>query len=101
MCVLCGEMISSFHWSDVNFKDSKQEERKRLRLKKTVMLNKILKFYGLTLMEWQNAKFILSDKKGQTVIVNDLGDLWTKADKLSSKELDVLDDEFLNFLSHG
>lgn len=115
MCVLCGELISSFHWTDgsgsyeidENLKGSNAvisanentRERKRVRLKRVRLLNQILAFYGLKINDWQGAKFVLCDKKGQSVIVNDLGDLWGKAQKLAKKEMDALDSNLLAFLN--
>ncbi|MCQ2941702.1 hypothetical protein JT057_03550 [Helicobacter pylori] len=118
MCVLCGELISSFHWSDENYGSDSYEidenlrkpnalistnenarERKRARLKRVRLLNQILAFYGLKINDWQGAKFVLCDKKGQSVIVNDLGDLWDKAQKLAKKEMDALDSNLLAFLN--
>ncbi|MCQ2693474.1 hypothetical protein JT187_00700 [Helicobacter pylori] len=118
MCVLCGELISSFHWSDENYGSDSYEidenlrepnalistnenarERKRARLKRVRLLNQILAFYGLRIDDWQGAKFVLCDKKGQSVIVNDLGDLWGKAQKLAKKKMDALDSNLLAFLN--
>lgn len=120
MCVLCGELISSFHWSDENYGSDSYEidenlrepnalisanenarERKRARLKRVGLLNQILAFYGLKIDDWQGAKFVLRDKKGQSVIVNDLGDLWGKAQNLSKKEMDALDSNLLAFLNQN
>ncbi len=106
MCILCGELVSSFHWSDVNFKEQKAfvvvsenaKERKRARLKRVKLLNEILCFYGLKIEDWQGSKFVLSDKKGQSVIVNDLGDLWDKARNLAKRDIDALDKNLLEFL---
>ncbi|MCQ2875496.1 hypothetical protein JT245_06485 [Helicobacter pylori] len=116
MCVLCGELISSFHWtdgtdenygSDENLKEpnalisanENARERKRARLKRVGLLNQILAFYGLKIGDWQGAKFVLCDKKGQSVIVNDLGDLWDKAQNLAKKKMDALDSNLLAFLN--
>ncbi|TPH36542.1 hypothetical protein [Helicobacter pylori] len=118
MCVLCGELISSFHWTDgtdgsgsyeinENLKgqnalisaNENARERKRARLKRVGLLNKILAFYGLKIDDWQGTKFVLHDKKGQSVMVNDLGDLWDKAQKLAKKEMDALDSHLLAFLN--
>ncbi|MFP6233474.1 hypothetical protein ACLGCT_01815 [Helicobacter pylori] len=118
MCVLCGELISSFHWTDENYgtngsdenlrepnalisSNENARERKRARLKRVRLLNQILAFYGLKINDWQGAKFVLCDKKGQSVIVNDLGDLWGKAQKLAKKEMDALDSNLLAFLNQN
>ncbi len=120
MCVLCGELISSFHWTDgtdgsgsyendENLKgqnalisvNENARERKRARLKRVRLLNQILAFYGLKMDDWQGAKFVLHDKKGQRMIVNDLGDLWDKAQKLAKKEMDALDSHLLAFLNQN
>ncbi|GAA7537171.1 hypothetical protein ckin32_10630 [Helicobacter pylori] len=123
MCVLCGELISSFHWSDENYGTDKSDsygsdenlrgpnalisanenarERKRARLKRVGLLNQILAFYGLKIGDWQGTKFVLRDKKGQSVIVNDLGDLWGKAQNLAKKKMDALDSNLLAFLNQN
>ncbi|GAA7116935.1 hypothetical protein HpBGD34_03910 [Helicobacter pylori] len=120
MCVLCGELISSFHWSDgtdgsdsyeidENLKgqnalistNENARERKRVRLKRVRLLNQILAFYGLKINDWQGTKFVLCDKKGQSVMVNDLGDLWDKAQNLAKKEMDALDSHLLAFLNQN
>ncbi|RVY35107.1 hypothetical protein ECC17_00710 [Helicobacter pylori] len=120
MCVLCGELISSFHWTDGTYGSDSCEidenlrepnalistnenarERKRARLKRVRLLNQILAFYGLKIGDWQGAKFVLHDKKGQSVIVNDLGDLWDKAQNLAKKKMDVLDSNLLAFLNQN
>ncbi|MFP6172077.1 hypothetical protein ACLGCP_02375 [Helicobacter pylori] len=109
MCILCGELISSFHWTDENLREpnvlistnENARERKRARLKRVRLLNQILAFYGLKINDWQGTKFVLCDKKGQSVIVNDLGDLWGKAQKLAKKEMDVLDSHLLAFLNQN
>ncbi len=118
MCVLCGELISSFHWTDENYgtngsdenlrepnalisANENARERKRARLKRVGLLNQILAFYGLKINDWQGAKFVLCDKKGQSVMVNDLGDLWDKAQNLAKKEMDALDSHLLAFLNQN
>lgn len=115
MCVLCGELISSFHWSDENYGSDENlkepnavisanenaRERKRAWLKRVRLLNQILAFYGLKIDDWQGAKFVLCDKKGQSVMVNDLGDLWGKAQNLAKKEMDALDSHLLAFLNQN
>lgn len=105
MCVLCGELITNIHWSEGVSSDEKevvvgdkQRDRMRQRLQKVQVVNKVLSFYGLQLKEWNASKFVLSDKKGNTKIINHLGELWERADSLTSKDIDVLDAKLLGFL---
>ncbi|GAA9771227.1 hypothetical protein VN0299_05310 [Helicobacter pylori] len=120
MCVLCGELIRSFHWTDGTDGSGSYENdenlkgqntlvsvnenaggRQRVRLKRVGLLNSILAFYGLKIDDWQGTKFVLCDNKGQSVIVNDLGDLWDKAQNLAKKEMDALDSHLLAFLNQN
>lgn len=73
-------------------------ENARARLKRVKLLNEILHFYGLKITDWQGSKFVLSDKKGQSLIVNDLGDLWDKARDLAKRDIDALDSNLHTFL---
>lgn len=106
MCILCGEMISTLHWSEVRFKETQtqilvgeeQKQRLQTRLQKVRIINEILEFYGLKFRDWHGSKFLLSNKKGRSVIVNDLGDLWIKAKELHQGNFDALDEKLLNFL---
>lgn len=105
MCVLCGELILSVHWSDDNASENReiiageqQRFRAQNRLEKAELSDKILRFYGLSVRDWNLSKYTLSDKKGHCVMVHSLGDLWEKADQMSSKKIDVLDNSFLNYL---
>lgn len=59
MCILCGELVSSFHWSDVDFKEQKKlisvgenaKERKRARGSKgREFLTKFCAFMGCKLL---------------------------------------------------
>jgi hypothetical protein len=47
--------------------------------------------YGLRLNDWNGSKYILSDKKGRSLIVQDLGSLWPAVEKLLGRPIDPLD----------
>lgn len=106
MCVLCGEMIVNLHWSEGVREDGckeivvgeNQRQRLRNRLDKAKIAQNILNFYGLNLKEWCGSKFILNNTKGQSIIINHLGELWHEAAKLSKKDIDVLDSQLLEYL---
>ncbi|GMB96819.1 hypothetical protein [Helicobacter sp. NHP22-001] len=96
MCVLCADLNTALHWSDV----STQQGCLRSRIQKLKVANLILKFYGLKLSVWGN-QFILEDQKGRKELVRDLGDLCYKAQNLSNRPLDILDPDLLAFLDCG
>lgn len=110
MCVLCGEMIMSVHWTDqplhdVEYRNKKvvvagesQRDRRRLRLKRVNIANKILGFYGLKMNDWNGSRYTLFDKKGMSKVVNDLGGMWKAASDLCHKNMDPLDPAFLSYL---
>lgn len=113
MCVLCGEMIMTVHWTDqplhdVDYKSQKiivagqrQRERMRLRLKRVSIANKILGYYGLKMEEWNGSRYMLFDKKGMSRVVYDLGGMWRAAEELSHKKLDPLAPDFLKALQES
>src|SRR5262245_47650368 len=110
MCVLCWQFLSEGHWTEQQFDDqttatmvtagdARERSRRRDRYHRTRVLNQILSHYGLRLDDWQSRSYVLSDRKGSTVIVQDLGDLWPAAQQLARRQLDPLDPQLLNALS--
>ena len=85
----------------VNLDRQRYEKEEQARLKKVKILNQILSFYRLNLKEWQGSKYILSNLRGGSIIVNDLGDLWAKVYELEKISPDALDIKLLHFLHHG
>jgi hypothetical protein len=107
MCVLCGEFVMKVHWTDQASDDSsevivgnQQRDRQRTRIHRTTLCNEILRFYQLTLEEWNGSKFILRDPKGNQEIVHDLGTLWYTAEKLLGFAIDPLDPYLLQKLQN-
>ena len=110
MCVLCGELIMNVHWTDQPLHDSEyrrktrivagegQRTRRRMRIKRVAVANKILSYYGLKLQDWNGSKYILSDKKGVSNVVSSLGDMWKTASDMCRKTPDPLDPDFLQAL---
>jgi hypothetical protein len=102
MCVLCWQFVTEEHWTDrrVDEGDSatmgsagsdRERARRRARHHRTRVLNHILNFYGLQLDDWQSRSYVLSDRKGKTVLVSDLGALWPAVQQLLGQCPDPLD----------
>lgn len=93
MCALCGVLLTS-HWAE---RDSGRRERVfRVRL-----LNRVLAQFGLELGDWGGRVYLLRDRKGKTVVVDDLGGLCAAAEELAGRPLDPLDPALVAALHRG
>ncbi|WP_079474102.1 hypothetical protein [Marinococcus halophilus] len=108
MCVLCGEFIEQVHWTDIERKKldtivagESQRERKRSRLLRTEICNDVLEFYGLTISEWNNSKFLLKSRTGKMAVIHDLGQIWFYAEKMAGMSIDPLNEHLINNLNKG
>jgi hypothetical protein len=104
MCVLCGQdFVAQVHWTDRHLEDRAraaapgsdpvafQGDRRRDRAHRVVLVNEILRHYGLKLDDWGGSKYVLRDGKGRSEIVQDLGSLWPAAERLAGRALDPLE----------
>ncbi len=103
MCVLCGEFVAQPHWTDRHVEDRARaagagtggfdyhRERRRGRVRRASLANEVLTYYGLEVRDWDGSKYLLSDKKGRSALVQDLGSLWPAATKLAGRAPDPLD----------
>jgi hypothetical protein len=112
MCVLCWQFLTEVHWTDQPSDRSdattgtagsdRERARRRDRYQRLRVLNRLLGHYGLQLADWQSRSYVLSDRKGKTVLVQDLGALWPAAQQLAGRRLDPLDPWLLEVLhQHG
>jgi hypothetical protein len=111
MCVLCWQFLTDNHWTEQQFVDGdptmataggdRERNRRRARQHRTQVLNQILSHYGLRLDDWHSRSYVLSDRKGKTVIVQDLGALWPAAQQLAGRPLDPLDPALLAALQQA
>src|SRR5262245_9062759 len=110
MCVLCWQFLTESHWTDRRFEDTNsttatagsddERARRRDRYHRIQVLNQILAHYGLRLDDWHSRSYLLSDRKGKTAIVQDLGALWPPAQHPAGRHTDPLDPDALPRLSH-
>ncbi len=83
MCSLCGVLISE-HWAE-------EGGDRRARIFRTELLNRVLGHFGLSLSDWTGRVYVLRDRTGRTVLVDDLGSVWREAERLAGRRLDPLD----------
>jgi hypothetical protein len=83
MCSLCGVLISE-HWAE-------EGDGRRARVFRTALLNRVLEHFGLGLTDWSGRVYVLRDRTGRSVVVDNLGMVWAEAEKLAGRRLDPLD----------
>jgi len=91
MCALCGVLLDE-HWAE-------GEGGRRGRTLRVALLNRILDHFGLRLDDWSGRIYVLSDRKGRSAVVANLGALWVEAERLAGHRLDPLDRELLAALA--
>lgn len=85
MCALCG-VLSSEHWAE--------QGGRRGRVLRARLLSRVLGSFGLDLGAWGQS-YVLRDRKGRSVVVDDLVGVWAEAERLAGRTLDPLDPELL------
>lgn len=108
MCVLCGDSITHLHWTDESRHASRvggsqdgdpQGGMRRERMLRARLANRLVSFYGLALKQTPGRDYQLSDKKGQSTLVGNLGALWPEAARLAGRPVDPLDPTLVETLS--
>jgi G3E family GTPase len=89
MCGLCGMFESGRRWLDAaTALDPAQVRRERLR--RVALVREVLKPARIAVDDFEGASFVLRGPTGRTEIVDNLFDLWRKAEALGHKALDPL-----------
>jgi hypothetical protein len=101
MCALCGTLDASRHWTDappelgLSTRDADAAHRRRERMRRVAAANRVLRYYHMTLADWQGSAFTLSTLTGKTEMVENLSHLWAAAERLIGRRCDPLDDVLL------
>jgi len=90
MCPLCGVLLTE-HWAE-------REGGQRARFARVELVNRVLDHFGLRLDDWAGRVYVLRDRTGRTAVVNDLGALWSEAERLVGRPLDPLDPGLIHAL---
>jgi len=101
MCALCGILGGKGHWSDsasapaAFASRAEPQTRMRERQARTRILNTALKPSGVVVKDWSGNAYLLTSLTGRTAIVDNIGDVWSAADRLSGRNCDPLDEQYL------
>jgi hypothetical protein len=101
MCALCGVLGGAEHWTDavvrpgVFTRNTDAASRRRERTSQVAAANRVLKYYRVSLADWQGTAFVLSTVTGKTEIVDNLGQLWPAVERMTGKLCDPLGAELI------
>lgn len=95
MCGLCGLIGEEAEWSD-GLHSSLPKRRNRLR--RILFINHVIKPYRLNITDFQGVNYLVETLTGKQGIANGLNNLWDEIEKLTGREIDVLDPLILNHL---
>ena len=100
MCGLCGIFQGADHWTDSSaaLVPEVRRTRRHDRLHRVAITNKVLKFYGLKLADWNGSSYILRGQTGQSKIIDNIAALWPAAEALRKRNLDPLDEQLLQMM---
>lgn len=103
MCMACGQMFMNIHWSDTQKTDEAGFVDLglllRTRMEKVKFTNQVLNFYGLRVSSRSGGGYTVSTRTGRSVLCEDFGDLWPKAQKLTGRLVDPLDPALIAYLN--
>lgn len=91
MCGLCGMFDSGRRWLDAAATLDPAAVR-RERLRRAAIVREVLAPTRVKVDDWEGASFVLRGPTGATEIVDNLSDLWRKAEVLGRRRLDPLAD---------
>ena len=105
MCSLCGILGGRGHWTESASSPEVFAARTELhtpareRQQRTRVLNVVLAHYGLSVADWTAGKSVLRSATGRTALVDNVGELWPAAERLTGRTLDPLDPALLAALA--
>jgi hypothetical protein len=102
MCMLCYEFAPEDQWSDGASDGAVNAPPGRPRYRRTQILCAVLAPYGLAVSDpGSGPHLVVADHKGAAEVAAGLPAIWQAADRLSSRQVDVLDPALLEDLMTG
>jgi hypothetical protein len=106
MCLVCGNLTGEPHWTERRLDSlaggglDEESRRRRDRFRRIRLLNRVLGGRRLAVHDECGAtRYVLSDGRGHTEVLEHLGELWPAVQRLLGGGLDPLDEELVSSLS--
>jgi hypothetical protein len=90
MCGLCGMLAEGRRWLDAGVTTLDPRAMRQERRRRIAIVRRVLAPLRVTVDDWEGASFILRGPTGRVEIVDNLLDLWRKAEELGRRRLDPL-----------
>ena len=107
MCALCGVLGGRGHWSDsasapaVFASRNEPQTRLRERQARVRILNSVLKYHGVVAKDWSGNAYLLTGSTGRTAIVDTVAEIWPAVERISGRNCDPLDEQYLSALANA
>ena len=89
MCGLCGIFDDGRRWLD-RAATLDPAALRRERMRRVAIVRRVLAPTGVAVDDWEGASFLVRGPTGAVEIVDNLFDLWRKAEQLGHRRLDPL-----------
>lgn len=105
MCGLCGILGGAGHWTESQAAPEAFAGREQMhtivreRLDRSMLVNRVLQHYRLSLKPWSGSSYVLRGGTGKTELVENLAQMWAAAEKMTGLHLDPLDESLLRELA--
>ena len=101
MCGLCGVLSVEEHWlvSSSN-RHAQRDVRLRLRRERIALINSWLAPLKIKVSDFHGSAYILAGSTGRQEIIQDIGQLWSMAEQMSSTMIDPLNDAYLALIDN-
>jgi hypothetical protein len=105
VCGFCGWVGGALHWSEDAATPAcadglEQGSRQRDRLRRSALLNRVTRHYGVQIADWAGTSWILSHVTGETAVIDRLADLWPAVERMAKRPCDPLNPALLASLAH-
>jgi hypothetical protein len=76
-------VLANEHWTD-------GQGGRRARVLRSALLDRVLRHFGLEAQEW-GGRYVVRDRKGRSLVADDLTAVWAACEQLAGLALDPLD----------
>jgi hypothetical protein len=107
MCEVCAIFGAGEHWSDygrsrdAKFPFADIQHYRAERERRIELLDRLFAGLGIGCEDYDGESLVVVDERGRTKLAPTLSDVWSAAESLSNRSIDLLDPLFLRVPGHA